>query len=74
MSEPKFTNSRKGLRQGFWTWCIFGAGCGGQRGIRYRQERYHARVCLALTQAAGVPVLALAGLAQHEAKSLRRMR
>jgi len=29
---------------------------------------------LTLTKAAGIPVLASAGLAQHEATSLRRMR
>jgi hypothetical protein len=33
------------------------------------------RVCLALTQAAGIPVLATAGLTQHNRlKGLRRMR
>jgi hypothetical protein len=32
------------------------------------------RVCLALTKAAGIPVQALVGLAQHEARDLRRMR
>jgi hypothetical protein len=49
---------------------------GAARGeIRYRQERYDAPVCLALTQAAGIPVLAPEGLAdRYRLTSLRRMR
>ena len=48
---------------------------GAARGeIRYRRRDIARRACFALTQAAGIPVLALAGLAQHEATSLRRMR
>jgi hypothetical protein len=75
MSDPKSTISRKGLRQGFWTWCIFGRRLGrpeGKSGTGRRDTM--RRFCLALTQATGIPVLASAGLAQHEARSLRRMR
>ncbi len=56
-------------------WCIFGRRLGrpeGKPGTGRRDTM--RRLCLALTQAAGIPVLAPAGFAQHETTSLRRMR
>jgi hypothetical protein len=48
---------------------------GGQRGNQVQAGEIMRRVCLALTQAAGIPVLVTAGLTQHNRlKGLRRMR